>query len=182
MQEDRRKMWLPEHITFTSMIDGEDPGPNLDSDYSAFFYLRAKQYQYAAELLRGVTGLHFTTDRDERAMMSSVAGAVVLVALAAECALKALAVAQAPASADGLGTYKRTHDLRTLYAELEELHGLIEERALDADLKDVTGILNTHREDFVVLRYPFQEQSVDMDLFPLVTVLLEVYDELYKTV
>ena len=179
MHDHTRKMWLPEHITVTSTIDGEAPGPDLENDYAAFFYLRAQQYHYGADLLRGAMGLHFMTDRDDTTMTSTVLGAVVLVALATECALKALGVAAAIPSAAGHRTYKRTHDLTTLYGELHELHLLVEGRAREADLKDVAGILDTHRGDFVGLRYPFQERSVDMDLFPLVKVLLAVYDELY---
>jgi len=114
-----------------------------------------------------------TPDEHDR-FLASVLVMPILRALAAELSLKAVSIKRS-------GAFKKTHDLRALYAALDEdTRNRIEKKAAAKWMDPVQGILTKHRADFVNWRYAGEDTPLNTDpsdLDEAVEVLMAVYGE-----
>ena len=98
----------------------------------------------------------------------------ILRALAAELSLKAISFKRS-------GGFRKTHDLRTLYEELDEdSRSRIEQRAAARRTNAVRDTLTKHRTDFVDWRYAGEDKTLNTnpsDLDEAVEILMAVYEE-----
>ena len=129
--------------------------PDVGND----FQTKARCFQSTADELQAKLNkaalvLRKTSVGDTRKIGGYLFSTVILRALAAECALKAL-------SAKSTGKYRRDkhgHDLSTLYDDLtKDVKELVDSIAETHGVARPETILEKHRGDFVDWRYPSED-------------------------
>ena len=114
-----------------------------------------------------------SADEEDR-FVAAVLVMPILRALAAELSLKAMSIKRS-------GKFRKTHDLRALYEELDDdTRNRIELRAAAKRINPVRDTLTKHRADFVAWRYAGEDKTLNTnpsDLDEAVEILMAVYEE-----
>lgn len=149
---------------------------NLDVLISQVRGLRRTADDLLAEFDRSITqpSARPATPEENDRFVASVLVMPILRALAAELSLKAISIKRS-------GEFKKRHNLRTLYDELDDdTRNRIEQKAAAKGMDSVQSTLTKHKTDFVDWRYAGEDQPLNTnpnDLDEAVGVLMAVYEE-----
>ena len=141
-----------QHVNITSAFSDEDESLNAIAK-SLWTVARQVQNDFNEEFAT-------PTEKEEDAAIIAygrILSVVLLRSFAAECFLKAISSARC-------GSYEKTHDLVTLFDNLDDpIKTFIGDLADEAGLADPKRMLERHRKDFVEWRYRL-DSNVKMNL------------------